>query len=123
MDRNDNCLICLPCLQRTESHREAEPMSEINTPNTCVDSRASLPECKHTPCPSDYVAWHDWAERKAKTHTQHRCPTCGRFAVWKRARADSPPTVRDLIGLVPDMTGALSAEEYVRKLRNDWEQP
>ncbi|HEX5245513.1 MAG TPA: hypothetical protein VFW41_00135 [Gaiellaceae bacterium] len=29
-----------------------------------------------------------------------------------------PPSARDLIGLVPDMTGALSAEEYIRKLRN-----
>jgi hypothetical protein len=31
---------------------------------------------------------------------------------------DEPPSVRDLIGLVPDLTGDLSAEEYVRKLRN-----
>jgi hypothetical protein len=28
------------------------------------------------------------------------------------------PTTRDLIGLVPDLTGDLSAEEYVRRLRN-----
>lgn len=28
------------------------------------------------------------------------------------------PRVADLIGLVPDLTGSLSAEEYVRKLRN-----
>jgi len=42
----------------------------------------------------------------------------------RRARAaladpapKEPPTVRDLIGLVPDLTGSLSAEEYVRSLR------
>jgi len=47
----------------------------------------SLADCpkraKHTPCPSDYVAWHEWAEKKAATHEQTRCPTCGRWAIWK----------------------------------------
>lgn len=34
---------------------------------------------------------------------------------WDDARL---PTTRDMIGLVPDMTGGLSAEEYVRRLRS-----
>jgi len=34
-----------------------------------------------------------------------------------RADADLP-TVRDLIGLAPDLTGFVSPDEYVRKLRN-----
>lgn len=43
-------------------------------PLTCDD---------HTPSPSGYVAWHEWAERKAKTHNQLQCPTCGTWAIWK----------------------------------------
>jgi hypothetical protein len=30
----------------------------------------------------DYVAWHDWAERKSQTHHQVRCPGCNRFSIW-----------------------------------------
>jgi hypothetical protein len=33
--------------------------------------------------PSGYIAWHEWAERKAKTHRQERCPGCGLFVIWK----------------------------------------
>lgn len=36
----------------------------------------------HTPSPTGYLQWHAWAEKKAKTHRQKRCPTCGLFAVW-----------------------------------------
>jgi hypothetical protein len=50
-------------------------------------------ECKHTPSPNGYVAWHEWAERKAKTHAQTRCPVCGRWAVWKKPRPDFNPKV------------------------------
>lgn len=41
------------------------------------------PACSHTPCPSGYLEWHDWAREKIKTHTQHRCPVCKRWAIWK----------------------------------------
>lgn len=41
---------------------------------------------KHTPCPSGYIAWHEWAEAKEKTHEQTQCPTCGFWAIWKRRR-------------------------------------
>jgi hypothetical protein len=37
---------------------------------------------KHTPSPSGYFAWHEWAEEKAKTHKQIRCPGCGLWAIW-----------------------------------------
>lgn len=40
-------------------------------------------EKRHTPCPRDYLAWHEWAEKKAKTHVQERCPVCGFYAIWK----------------------------------------
>ncbi len=32
--------------------------------------------------PTGYLAWHEWAEQKAKTHRQSKCPTCGLYAVW-----------------------------------------
>ena len=38
----------------------------------------------HTPAPSRYLAWHEWAEKKAKAHTQEQCPGCGLFKVWRR---------------------------------------
>lgn len=37
----------------------------------------------HTRAPVGYLAWHEWAERKAKTHDQERCPGCGLFKVWR----------------------------------------
>lgn len=40
--------------------------------------------CRHTPCPTSYVHWHHWAERKARTHRQEQCPACGLWAIWKR---------------------------------------
>lgn len=36
----------------------------------------------HTKSPSGYLAWHEWAEKKSKTHKQKRCPTCKLFAIW-----------------------------------------
>lgn len=38
--------------------------------------------------PEGYLAWHEWAEKKAKTHKSTRCPGCGLYKVWvpKRAR-------------------------------------
>jgi hypothetical protein len=38
----------------------------------------------HTPCPDGYLDWHEWAEKKSRTHTQEKCPHCGLWAVWKR---------------------------------------
>lgn len=46
---------------------------------------------KHTPCPSGYVDWHNWAEKKSKTHKQIRCPVCDTLAIWvpKKRQPDS----------------------------------
>lgn len=46
------------------------------TVETCPDRE------QHTPCPSGYLAWHEWAEEMSKTHKQKRCATCKLFAVW-----------------------------------------
>ncbi len=37
----------------------------------------------HTPAPSGYLAWQVWAERKARTHVQERCPGCGLWKIWR----------------------------------------
>lgn len=37
----------------------------------------------HTPCPTGYVAWHEWAAEKAKTHDQETCPECGLYSIWR----------------------------------------
>lgn len=36
----------------------------------------------HTNQPSGYIAWHDWAQKKTKTHRQVRCQGCGLFSIW-----------------------------------------
>jgi hypothetical protein len=54
---------------------------------TYFDKSHNCPDVeKHTAAPTGYLAWHEWAARKAKTHTQHRCPTCGFWVIWKRQR-------------------------------------
>lgn len=42
------------------------------------------PVCKvdHDPEPAAYLAWHDWAEERSKTHKQARCEHCGLYVVW-----------------------------------------
>lgn len=48
------------------------------------------PKCQHTRCPTDYLAWHAWAEKKSRTHDPHQCPVCGLWAVWK-PKPKTPP--------------------------------
>lgn len=36
----------------------------------------------HTECPEGYRDWHSWAEKKAKTHNQVKCPGCGLYSIW-----------------------------------------
>jgi hypothetical protein len=37
---------------------------------------------RHTKHPEGYIAQMEWAKRKAKTHRQERCPTCGFWSLW-----------------------------------------
>jgi hypothetical protein len=32
--------------------------------------------------PHNYLAWHEWAEQKTKTHDQLQCPYCDLWAIW-----------------------------------------
>jgi hypothetical protein len=40
----------------------------------------------HTRQPRGYQAWHEWAAKMAGTHTQHQCPGCGLWMIWRRRR-------------------------------------
>lgn len=46
----------------------------------------SMEDCprieNHTAAPAGYLAWHEWAERMGKSHTQRQCPDCGFWAIW-----------------------------------------
>jgi hypothetical protein len=48
----------------------------VLTPATCPKRE------EHTPCPSGYVAWHDWADQMSKAHRQIRHEPCGLLTVW-----------------------------------------
>lgn len=48
--------------------------------------------CKHPEEPKGYVQWHGWAEKKAKTHRQQKCKTCGLWKIWKRKTTNRKPT-------------------------------
>lgn len=41
----------------------------------------------HTTCPTRYLAWHEWADKKSRRHYQVACPGCGLFKIWKRKPA------------------------------------
>lgn len=36
--------------------------------------------------PKGYVQWHEWAEKKSKTHNQLKCDQCGLFHIWKKKK-------------------------------------
>lgn len=38
--------------------------------------------CNHTPCPIGYLAWHNWAQVKRRTHKQRKCGKCGLYKIW-----------------------------------------
>jgi hypothetical protein len=52
------------------------------TDNTCNHRLKGEPE--------GYVQWHEWAEKKNKTHYQVKCDKCGLYAIWKRRPDDTP---------------------------------
>lgn len=58
-------------------------------PQRIQRKRSTDTSCKHTPCPEGYREWHEWAERKLRTHRQIRCPNCGLWAIWVRRKPAS----------------------------------
>ena len=51
----------------------------------CVpDTTSDCPDRdKHTPCPTGYLSWHDWASAMSRAGSkQRRCPTCKGFRIW-----------------------------------------
>ena len=42
----------------------------------------------HVLGPATYVHWHDWAQRKSRTHTQSQCLSCGLWLIWTRKRSN-----------------------------------
>ena len=47
-------------------------------PGDCPDGS------RHTPTPAGYIEGAEDAERRiARGETQHQCPTCGLWAIWR----------------------------------------
>jgi hypothetical protein len=64
-----------PCPRHPRGKEPRERRRSQLTKETCPDAAKY-----HAPDePSGYLPWHDWAEEKAKTHKQTRCPTCGLY--------------------------------------------
>lgn len=42
----------------------------------------------HTPCPENYLDWHEWAREKNETHRQCRCDECGLYEIWVARKQD-----------------------------------
>jgi len=43
--------------------------------------------CKHRRYKDDprgYSDWHEWAEKKGKTHVQKQCKKCGLWVIWAK---------------------------------------
>lgn len=59
-------------------NRTGKPLRSCNLPTYAKDTCPG----EHTPQPTGYLAWHHWAEKKAKTHVQRKCPVCGLWAIW-----------------------------------------
>lgn len=52
---------------------------------------AACPQAaNHTPAPTDYHAWHAWADTMVHTHDQERCPGCGLWLIWTPRAAEEP---------------------------------
>lgn len=54
--------------------------------------RPCVNEAAHTPSPTGYIAWTEWAEEMRKTHEQTRCEGCGLWLVWKEKTVEKAET-------------------------------
>jgi hypothetical protein len=55
-------------------------------PSKYLSEQAAVMECpreaEHCYGPSGYVDWHDWADRRRKTHRQRKCE-CGYYLLME----------------------------------------
>lgn len=58
----------------------APPMFGFSSAEECPAAR------RHTPLPAGYIERSNWMERKAKTHDQLRCPSCGFWTIWRKRK-------------------------------------
>lgn len=70
----------LSLAERHELAQRGLEIKRLSDPSSCpLAHEHALDE----PGPhAGYVEWHDWADEKAKTCDQHRCPGCGRYSIW-----------------------------------------
>lgn len=68
------------------------PIDEEPVPDT---SSTCPNRAEHTPEPSGYMAWFEWAGRMSKTHHQTRCPGCGLLKIWVPKSPKSAPKETD----------------------------
>jgi hypothetical protein len=59
-----------------------------------TDGTRCLSRELHTPCPHGFMQWHEWAEKKSKTHVQEKCDGCGLYVIWKPKKRAKPKTAR-----------------------------
>lgn len=50
---------------------------------------AQVDPYSHGPLSNSHSAFLDFCERMKRTHTQMRCPTCGKFTVWNRRKPEN----------------------------------
>lgn len=71
--------------KRTGPNRSRRPVYLCEPDLTLVIEPSDCPRNgEHTPAPSGYIAWHQWAAQMNLTHRQVRCVGCGKFAIWVR---------------------------------------
>lgn len=44
--------------------------------------------------PDGYIAFFEWCDKMARTHTQRKCTMCGLWKVWRRS-SPSVPAAKD----------------------------
>jgi hypothetical protein len=71
-------------------------------------------EDTHTPSPEGYIAWHNWAERKLKTHHQIKCRCCGLYTVWVKNDAATKGTTAGRTNSRQRLSGRRSQKDSVK---------
>ena len=67
-----------------------------------ADAPAPCPRADlHTPAPTGYLAWHEWAEGMSGTYEQQACPGCRRLFIWEPTMPTCalPPTERACVAV------------------------